>query len=71
MEVGVGQVGDLAPARSALYEALLYKERLVDLLDSAGVLSEGGGDGGEAYGASLEFVDDAEQDAVVYLVGRC
>ena len=64
----VGQFGDLAASGCAAYEALLDEEWLVHFLDGAGVLAHRGGDGGDAYGAALELVDDGEQDFVVNLV---
>ena len=64
----VRQLRHLAPTGRALDEALLDEERLVDFLDGAGILAQGGGNGGQTHGASLELVDDGGQQFVVYLV---
>src|SRR5690606_15637134 len=64
--VGAGR-GD-APARRPGHEAFLDQVRLVDLLDRAGVLAHGHGDGRDADGAALELLHQREQDAAVHLV---
>ena len=64
----VRQLRHLAPTGRALDEALLDEERLVDFLYRAGVLAQGGGDGGQAHGTALKLVDDGGQQFVVYLV---
>ena len=61
----VGQFGDFATARSAFQEALLDQEGFVDLFDGAGIFADGSGDGGEAHRATLELIDDGQQDTIV------
>ena len=61
----VGQLGDHTSAGSALDESLHDEIRLVNLLDSAGILAEGRGDGVDTHGAATECVDDGEQYLVV------
>ena len=66
--MGVGKVGGFPSSRSALQETLLDKEWLVDLLQRAGILAKSRGNSGQSHRATLEFVDDGQQDAVVDLV---
>ena len=58
----------LAPAGCAAYEAFLDEKRLVHFLQRSGILSDGCGYGCNAYGTSLELVDDGQENLVVYLV---
>ena len=58
----------LSATRCAFEEALLDEERLIHLLQRAGVLADGRGDGSEAHGAALELVDDGGENFVVNLV---
>src|SRR2546427_11890079 len=57
-----------AAARRAREKALLHQEGLVHLLERAGVLAHGGGDGREAYRPALELLDDGLQDPAVHVV---
>ena len=45
-EVLIGEVGDFAATRGALYEAFLDEIRLIHFLESARVFAKGSGDGG-------------------------
>src|SRR2546426_9126182 len=62
-----GPCGTAAAGR-AREKALLHQEGLVHLLERAGVLANGGGDGREAYRPALELVDDGLQDPAVHVV---
>ena len=64
----IRQLRHLAPTRSTLDEAFLDKERLVHLLNGTRVFAQRRGNGGKAYGATLELVDDSSQYLVVNLV---
>ncbi len=64
----VGQFCHHTPSGGALDETLHDEEGLVDLLDGACILTNGGGNGGDAHRTALELVDDGEQDLVVDLV---
>src|SRR5439155_6213210 len=67
-EVPVRRRGCRPAPRRSLQIALLYKERLVDLLQRAGVFAHGYGDGTQAHRASLEFLDDGLEDPRVHVV---
>ena len=67
-EVLVGQFCHHTPSGGALDETLHDEEGLVYLLDGACILTNGGGNGGDAHRTALELVDDGEQDLVVDLV---
>ena len=45
MQMAVGKVGDFSASRSSLNEAFLDEIRLIDLLQSTRVLTEGSSDG--------------------------
>src|SRR5713101_6959877 len=62
-----GPCGTAAAGR-AREKALLHQEGLVHLLERAGVLAHGGGDGREAYRPALELLDDGLQDPAVHVV---
>ena len=64
----IGEVGDFAATRGALYEAFLDEIRLIYFLESARVFAESSGDGGEANGTALELVDDCGENLVVDFV---
>ena len=67
-DLGVGGGhGDAASGRP-FDEALHDEEGFVDFFESGGVFADGDGEGGEADGASLEFVDHGLEDALVHLV---
>jgi hypothetical protein len=59
--------GDAAPG-GALQVAVLDEVRLVHVLDGAGLLSDGGGQGVEPHRAPLEAVDDVAHEPPVHLV---
>lgn len=60
-----------APSWSALDVAFHDEERLVHLLDGAGLFAYCRCDGGEADGTAFEFVDNRRQDADVHFVETC
>ena len=64
----VGQLGDHTSAGSALDESLHDEIRLVNLLDSAGILADGSGNSCDAHWSATELVDDGEQYLVVGFV---
>src|SRR5207247_8861001 len=60
--------GGTAAAGRAGAKALLHQERLVHFLERAGILTHGGGDGGEPDRSTLELLDDGLQDPAVHVV---
>ena len=64
----VSQVRHLTTARGTLQEALLDKERLIDILYGSGILTQCRGNCPQTHRTTLELVNDCCQDAVVYLV---
>ena len=66
--MGVGQFRHLTPARRALDKSFFYKEGLIDLLHSAGILPHCCSNGADAHGSALKLVDDGRQYLVVNLV---
>lgn len=59
-EVAIGQFGHHTSAWGTLDETFHDEEWLVDLLHRAGILADGGGDGCQSYGPTLELVDDGQ-----------
>src|SRR6267143_4968665 len=57
-----------AAARRASQKATLHEERLVYLLEGAGILAHRRGDSGEPDGPALELLDDRLQDPAVHVV---
>ena len=68
VEVGEGVVGGYAASWSALDKPFLDEEWLIHLLDSAGILVERSGEGGEAHRSAAKLVDDGREQFVVHLV---
>ena len=69
-EMGKRQSGHFASARRTLQEALLYQERLIHFLDSAGILSQSGGYGGKPHRTTVELGDNRSENLVVHLIKR-
>ena len=61
----IGQIRHLAATGCAFDEALLDEEGFIDLFDSTRVFADGRSDGGDAYGAALELIDDGQEDLAV------
>ena len=64
----VGKVRHFTSARGTLKESLLDKERLVHILDGAGILAQCGCYGADAHRTALELVNDGGQYTVVNLI---
>ena len=58
----------LSAPRRALYKTLFDEERLIHLLDSAGIFAERRGNSGEADRAAAKLVYDSRKYLVVNLV---
>ena len=67
-EVLVGEAGGYAASGGAVEEADLDEEGFVDFFEGVLLFGEGGGEGVEAYGASVVFFDDGAEEAAVELV---
>ena len=67
-EVLVCQVGGFASARCALDKSLHDEEWFVDFFHRALVFADGSGNGCDAHGSSVEFIDNGAQNFVVYFV---
>ena len=61
----IGQVCHLAATRRTLDETFLDEEGFIDFLDGAGVFADGRSNGGDAYGAALELVNDGQENLAV------
>ena len=57
----VGQIRNLTAARSTLQEALLYQERLIDILNGAGIFTQCSSNCADAHRTALELVNDGGQ----------
>ena len=64
----VGQLGNHTAARCTLDKTLHYKEWLVNLLNSTGILADSCRYGGDTHRTTTELIDDGEQYLVVNLV---
>src|SRR6185436_544294 len=67
-EVAIRLRGRDASAWCALQESVLDEERLVDLLEGARVLADGGGDGADTDRPAVELLDDGLENARVHVV---
>ena len=67
-EVLVCQRRHLTSSRRAFDETFLDEEWFIDFLERAGVLADGGSNGGDADGTSFELVNDGHENLVVRAV---
>src|SRR5690606_3846509 len=67
-QMPIGQFRNLPPPGSAHNKSLLDQKRLVDLLYGFRTFGDRSGKGCNAYGATLEFIYDGDQDLIIHLV---
>lgn len=66
--MSVGKHCHLTSSRSTFYKTFLDKERFIDFLDSARILTDGSGYRSQANWTSAKFINDSAQQFVVNLV---
>ena len=67
-KMAVGEFGHFTSAGGALDETFVDKERFVNLLECAGILTQGRGYRGDAYGSTPELGDDGGEYRVLDLI---
>jgi len=67
-DLGVGGGHGDAASGGSFYKSLHDEEGFVDFFEGGGVLADGDGEGGESYGAAIEFIDHDFEEALVHFI---